>query len=202
MNWTVKLGVIAAVIVAIAILLYAAVSDNIFFIKQPLTHDNVVYDTENGYTLKFYKDGKAIELANLTYDITNGNDDLANITFQLSYKINHKIDSLNLTFKMLQPPQALMLENLEGYSPPPLIRTPTDDNSSVIFCFSDLEGSKGSLFETIYLDFSLNLSQIDPLSVDQLILDISLSMHEESIFKILRYKAGVSVQLDIPSLLP
>jgi hypothetical protein len=199
MNWAVKLGVIAVVLVAITILLYAAVSDSIFFNVHQLTSDDVVHDEGNGYALPFFKNGKAIEVAALPYDISKTGSDSATITFQISHKIDYKMDSLNLRFKMLQPPSALVLENTENYSPPPLIYIPVDDNSSIVFDFSDPEGTEGSVFRTFNLNFSLNLLEIDPLFTDQLILDINFAMHEESIFRILQYTGQIAVQLDISS---
>lgn len=201
MSQRVKLGIIAVVFVTIAVLSYAAVSDNIFFIEQKLARDDSVFIENDHYALHFYKDGNAVELASISYNIYQDSGNTASITFQLLHKIDYKVDSLNLRFKMLQPPSALTLEDPGGYSPPPLIYIPTDDNSSVIFNFTDPEGTKGSLYGTINLDFSLNLSQIDPLFTDKLILDIAFSMHEESILKIVEHTAKVAVQLDIASLI-
>jgi len=198
MSLTVKLGVIITLIVAGTILIYTAVSDNVFFITQQLKHDDIVYDEGDRYTLHFYKDGKAVEVAEISYNINKTSSNLATITFQISHKINYKMDSLSLRFKMLKPPSALMLENIENYSPPPLISTPTDDNTCVMFNFSDLKGSEGSLFETFYLSFLLDLSEMDPMFTDKLILDTSFSMHEQSIFKILKYTDQIAVQLFIP----
>jgi len=198
MSLTVKLGVVITLIVAGTIFIYTAVSDNVFFITQQLKHDDIVYDEGDRYTLHFFKDGKAINVAELSYAINKTSSSLATITFQISYKINYKMDSLSLRFKMLKPTSSLVLENTENYSPPPSINIPTYDNSSVIFNFLDLEGSEGSVFETFYTTFSLDLSEIDPTFTDKLILDISFSMHEQSIFKILKYTDQVAVQLFIP----
>ena len=198
MSLTVKLGVIITLVVAVTILIYTAVSDNVFFITQQLKHDDTVYDEGDRYTLHFFKDGKAINVAELSYAINKTSSNLATITFQISYKINYNMDSLSLRFKMLKPPSSLLLENTENYSPPPLINVPAHDNSSVIFNFLDLEGSEGSVFETFYTTFSLDLSEIDPTFTDKLILDISFSMHEQSIFKILKYTNQIAVQLYLP----
>jgi hypothetical protein len=198
MSLTLKLGVIITLIVAVTILIYTAVSDNVFFFTQQLKHDDVVYDEGDRYSLHFYKDGKEVEVAEISYAINKTSSNLATITFQISHKINYEMDSLSLKFKMIKPPSALVLENIENYSPTPLISTPTDDNTCVIFNFSDPKGSEGSLFETFYLDFLLDLSEIDPMFTDKLILDTSFSMHEQSIFKILKYTDQIAVQLIIP----
>ncbi|MCK5577679.1 MAG: hypothetical protein KAI14_05115 [Dehalococcoidales bacterium] len=206
MSQRVKLGIIAVVLITIAVLSYVAVADNMFFVEQQLARNDSVLIEDERYNLHFFKDGNAdhenaIEVANISYNIYRDNGNTASITFQLSHKIAYKVDSLSLRFKMLQPPSALTLEDPEGYSSPPLIYTPADDDTSVIFNFSDPEGTMGSLYGTINLDFSLNLQEIDPLFTDKLILDIAFSMHEGSIFKIVEQTARVAVQLDIASLM-
>ncbi len=198
MSVTIKLGVIITALAAAIILIYAAASDNVFFITQQLTHDDIVYDEGDKYTLYFFKDGKELEVAEISYAINKTSSNSATITFQISHKINYKMDSLALGFEMLKPPSALVIENIDNYSPPPLINTPIDDDSSVVFNFSDPKGSEGSLFETFYLSFLLDISDMDPMFTDKLIMVINFSMHEQSIFKILKYTNQVSVQLYIP----
>jgi hypothetical protein len=197
MKRTTKLGVIVAALVVVIVLVYAAVSDNMFFVTQKLNRDDVVYQEGDRYALYFYKDGKKLEVVEISYAINKSGNNLAAITFQISNKIDYKLDSLALRFEMLQLPSALVLENMDSYSPPPLINIP-DDSSSIEFSFSGPEVSQGSLFETLYLDFSLDMSGLDPFFSDKLILVIGFSLHEQSIFKILRYTDQVSVQLYIP----
>ena len=192
-----KLGVITAALVAVIVLVYAAVSSNIFFVTQKLNRDDVVYQEGDRYALYFYKDGKKLEVVQISYAVNKSGDNLANINFQISSKIDYRLDLLNLRFEMLQTPSALALENMDSYSLPPLINTPSG-SSSIEFSFSDPKGSPGSLFETLYLDFSLDMSALDPVFSDKLILVIGFSLHEQSIFKILRYSNQVSVQLYIP----
>ncbi len=197
MNRAVKLGVIAFVLVAVTILLYTAASDSIFFVEQKLTPDNVVYDMENGYEFYFYKDGTAVKVATIFHNVEQGGGNLAPIIFQILPKDNYRVDSLHLEFKMLQPPSALLLENPEGGPSIPFSYTRTNYDSSVVLDFPDL-GSQGS--ETITLNLWLDLLEIDPITPDKLILDITFSIHEESIFKIVRYNANAAIQLDVPSI--
>jgi len=197
MSWTVKLGVIAAVLVVLTILLYTAVSDNIFFVEQKLTPADVVYDVKNGYEFYFYKDGTTVKVATIFHNIEQGSENLAPIIFQLLPKDKYKVDSLHLELKMLQPSSALILENPEGGPSIPFIYTRTNYDSSVVLDFPDL-GSQGS--GTITLHLWLDLLEIDPTVPDQLILDIAFSMHEESILKIVRYNANAAIQLDISSI--
>jgi hypothetical protein len=206
MSQRVKLGIIAVVLLIVAVLSYVAVADNIFFIEQRLARNASVLIENEQFVLHFFKDGtpdheNAVEVANISYNIYRGDGNTASITFQLLHKIDYEVDSLRLRFSMLQQPSALTLEDPGGYSSPPLVYTPADDNSSVIFLFTDPESSSGSLYGTINLDFSLNLGEIDPLIADKVILDIAFSLHEGSIFKIVEQTVKVAVQLDLSSLM-
>lgn len=192
-----KTGAIAFVLVAITILLYIAASDKIFFVEQKLTPDDVVYDVNNGYEFYFYKDGATVKVVTIFHNIEQGSGNLARIIFRILPKDNFEVDSLRLEFQMLQPPSALILENPEGDSSLPFIYTRTDYDSSAVFYFPDL-GPEGS--ETVTINFWLDLLEIDPSTPDKLWLDITFSMHEESILKIVRYNAQGALQLDIPSI--
>jgi len=197
MSRAVKLGAIAFVLITITVLLYTAVSDNIFFVKQKLTPDDAVYNVGNGYEFYFYKDGTAVKIATIFHNIDQSDGNLAHIIFQVLPKDNFKVDSLHLEFKMLQPPSALIFENLEGEPSPAFVYTRTDYDSSVVLDFPDLDSQDS---ETVTLNFWLDLTEIDPVTVDKLVLDITFSMHEESIFKIVGYNANIAIQLDVPSI--
>ena len=190
-----KLCLVMLVLIASTILLYAAASDNIFFTTLKLTPDNVVYDVEDGYELYFYKDGMTVEVATIFHDIKQSSENLADIIFNILPKEKFKVDSLRLEFKMLQPASALMLDNPESSQSLPFIYTRTDYDSSVALDFPDL-ASKTS--ETITINCWLNLLEIDPITKDNLILDISFSVHEESVLKIVKYGAHSAIELDIP----
>jgi hypothetical protein len=98
---------------------------------------------------------------------------------------------------MLQPPSALIFENLEGEPSPTFVYTRTDYDSSVVLDFPDLDSQDS---ETVTLNFWLDLTEIDPVTVDKLVLDITFSMHEESILKIVGYNANIAIQLNVPSI--
>ena len=200
MSRTVKLGFVTLAIVASAILLYVAASDNFFFVSLNLTSDNTVYDVRDGYEVYFYEYGNAdvdafLKVATVFYDIEQDSEDTAHITFKIAPKDKHKADSLHLEIKMLQPASALILENPETGQSPPFIYTRTDYDSYVALDFPDLD-SKTS--DTIIIDFWLNLLEIDPAAKDNLILGISFSIFEESVFKIIKYDARIAVNLYIP----
>jgi len=197
MNRAVKLGAIAFILIVITVLLYTSASDDIFFVKQKLTPDNIVYDIGNGYEFHFYKDGTTVKAATIFYNIDQRDGNLAHIMFQVSPKNNFKVGSLHLEFKMLQPPSALIFENPEGEPSPTFVYTRTDYDSSVVFYFPDLDSQD---LETITLNFWLDLMEIDPITPDKLILDIIFPMYEGSILKIVGYNANIAIQLDIPSI--
>ena len=194
-----KPGAIAFALVAVTILLYIAASDSIFFVEQRLTPDDIVYDVEDGYEFYFYKDGTAVKVATIFHNVEQGDGNLAPILFQILPRDKYEVDSLHLEFKMLQPPSALIFENADGDLSLPFIYTRTDYDSSVVLDFPDL-GSYSS--ETITLKFWLDLPGIDPVTPDKLILDITFSMHEQSILKIVRYNANGAIQLEVPFIAP
>jgi hypothetical protein len=199
MSRAVKLGAIAFVLIAVTILLYIAASDNIFFVEQNLNADKVVYDVKDGYEFHFYKDGTAVKVATIFHNVEQGDGDIAPIILKVLPRDKYKVDSLQLEFKMLEPPSALMFGNPEGDLSLPFSYTRTDYDSSVVFDFPDL-GSQGA--ETITLNFWLDLLEIDPATPDKLILDITYSIHEKSILKIVRYSAHGAIQLKVPSIEP
>ena len=196
MNRAVKLGAIAFVLIAVTVLLYTAASGSIFFVDQQLTPDTVVYTEKDGYVFPFYKDGTAVKVASVFHSVEPGDGNLAPILFQVIPRDGYQVDSLHLELRPLQPSSALLLENPEGDSSPPYDYTRTDHDSSVVLDFPALE-SRAS--ETVSLNFWLDLSAIDPATPEQLLLDIALTMHEDSILKIISYNASVTIQLEIPS---
>ncbi len=197
MNRAVKLGAITLALIAITVLLYTAASGSIFFVDQQLTPDTVVYTERDGYVFPFYKDGTAVKVATVFHSVEPGDGNLAPILFQVIPRDGYRVDSLHLELRLLQPPSALLLENPEGDLSPPYDYTRTDLDSSVVLDFPVLD-SRAS--ETITLNFWLDLSAIDPSTPEQLLLDIAFAMHEESILKIVRYNASITIQLEVPSI--
>ena len=196
MSRAVKLGAVALVLIAIAVLLFAAASDKIFFVNQQLTPDTVVYTEEDGYAFLFYKDGVAVKMATVLHSVGPADGNLVPILFQVIPRDKYQVDSLHLEFSTLQPASALVLEDPEGGPPPAYKYTRTDSDSTVILEFPDL-GSQDPA--TITLNFWLDMSVLDPATPDKLILDITFSLHEESILKIVRYNAKIAIQVAIPS---
>ena len=196
MNRVVKLGAIAFVLIAITALIFAAASDKIFFVDQQLTPDTVVYTEEDGYAFPFYKDGVAVKVATVFHSVGPAVDNLVPILFQVIPRDKYRVDSLHLEFSTLQPASALVLEDPEGGPPPAYNYTRTDSDSTVTLDFPDM-GSQGPA--TITLNFWLDMSVLDPATPDKLILDITFSLHEESILKIVRYNAKIAIQVAIPS---
>ncbi len=194
MDRAIKLGIAAFVVAALAVLSYAAVSDDMFFIVQQLKPEDYVHDEVNGYSLPFYKDGGKVEAARMSYNTDKSGDNQAVITFQLSHRFHFIVDSMQIEFKMLPQPSALKLENPAGLPPLPAYTTTVDD-SSVTFHFPNL-GSQGS--RTLNLYFWLDLSQITS-DAAPVTLELAFSMHEESVFKIVKQEARVAVNLDIQS---
>ena len=106
-----------------------------------------------------------------------------------------RVDQLHLEFQMLQPASALILENPETGQSPSFVYTHTNYDSYIALDFNDLETNNS---DQISLDFWVDLVKIDPVVEDNMILSISFSMFEESVFKIIKYDAVIAVNLYIP----
>jgi hypothetical protein len=197
---SVKIGLIALVLTISAALIYTSASDNIFFTTMRLAPDNIVTDLKGeGYELSFYMYGNAdsekkVKIATVFHDIKKSGEDLAHIIFKIIPEDNFKVDSLQLEFMMLQPTSALILENPESGQSNPFIYTRTDHNTSVALDFPELDAETS---ETITIDSWLDLSEMDTITEDKLLF-ISFSIHEESVFKIVKYEANSVLNLDIP----
>lgn len=195
MSRAVKLGAIALVLISVTVFLCIAASGSIFFVNQELTPDTVVYEEEDGYAFYFYKDGgagdeKAVKMATIFHSMGTGDGNLAPVLFQIIPREGYEIDSLHLELDMLQPASALLLEEPGfGYER-------NDGDSTVVLDFPELDSQPS---ETVTLNFWLDLAAIEPTTPEQLLLDIDLTMHEDSILKIVRYNASVTIQLEVPS---
>jgi len=190
MSRAVKLGAVAFVLIAIAILLLASASDKIFFVNQQLTPDTVVYTEKDGYAFLFYKDGVAVKMATVLHSVGPADGNLVPILFQVIPRDKYQVDSLHLELSPLQPASALVLADPEGGTTPVYDYTRTDSGSTVILDFPDLGPQDPA---TITLNFWLDMSLLDPATPDKLLLDITFSMHEKSILKIVRYNAKIAI---------
>jgi hypothetical protein len=196
MNRYIKLGAIAIVLAAIAVLLYIAVSSSLFFVDQRLIPNDAVYEEDDGYAFHFYKEGiasdeKSVKMATFFHSIGAAEGDIAPVLFKVIPREGYKLDSLHLELNLLQPTSALMLED------PGFDYQRNDHDSTIVLDFPglDLEPS-----ETVMLYFWLDLAVVSPTTPEQLLLDIALTMHETSILKIVKYSAGITIQLAVPSI--
>ena len=167
-----------------------------------MTHDNAVEERNDGYELYFYTYGtKEVPnqnffiVATLFYDINQASENVARITFQISPIERFKVYSMNLGVKGFKPASALILENPESGQSPPFVYTRSDNVSSVTLDFTGLNLDYGEPFT---IDFWLDLRDIELVAEDNLILDFSFSMHDESVFKIVKYVASLAIESDIP----
>jgi hypothetical protein len=186
------------VLIALAILSFFAVSDNIFFTTMKLKPDNVVIDLKGeGYELSFYMCGNAdsenkVKIATVFHDVEKSGENMAHIILKIIPEDHLKVDTLNLEFMMLQPTSALTLENPEDGQSIPYVYTRTGNNSSVKFDFPNLDAGTS---ESITIDFWLDLLEID--TTEDKLLVTSFSIYEESVFKIVKYHANSAIEVDI-----
>ena len=183
-------------------LLFFAASDNFFFYTLNMTHDSAVEERDDGYELYFYTYGTEevpnqnfFIVATLFYSINQAGENMAHITFQMSPIERFKVYSMNLDVKGFRPASALILENPESGQPPPFVYTRTDNDSSVTLDFPGLNLDYGEPFT---IDFWLDLRGIELVTEDNVILDFSFSMHDESVFKIVKYVGNLAIETDIP----
>lgn len=201
MKRSVKIGLLTLVLIVSAVLIYTAASDNIFFTTMKLTPDSAVTDLEGeGYELSFYMYGNAesekkVKIATIFHDIKESGDNLVHIIFEIIPEYNLEVDSLHLEFMNLQPTSAFMLENPESGQSNPFIYTRADHNTSVVLDFPKLNAEAS---ETITINSWLDLSEMDTTTEDKLLVT-TFSIHEESVFKIVKYESNSAINLDIPS---
>ena len=200
MNRLVKLSLITIVLIALAILSFFAASDNFFFYTLNMTHDEAIGELNGVYELHFYTYGNKgatnfFTVATLFYYINQTSENMAHVTFLISPIERFKVYSMNLDVKGFEPASALILENPESGQSPPFIYTRTDNVSSVSLGFPGLNLNYGEPFT---IDFWLDLQDIELAAEDNLILGTSFSVHEESVFKIVKYVVNVAIELDIP----
>jgi hypothetical protein len=199
MSRLVKLSLIVVVLIALAILLFFAVSENFFLYTVNMTYDNTVLEGNGGYELYFYTYGNkdtenSFHVATLFYDIEQDSRSFAHVTFRISPVKRFQVYSMNLDVKEFQPASALILENPANGQTLPFVYTRTDNVSSVTIDIPDTDLEYG---KPITIDFWLDLRDIELNTERQLILATSFSVHDESVFKIVKYVSNVAVELDI-----
>ena len=200
MNRSLIRGFIALVVVIVATLSYIAISDSIFFYTVDLKANSYVHKLDEGYDLYFYAYGDAdsersFKIATVFHDIKQSDGDMAHVIVRLSSIDKFRIDSLRLEVKMLNPASALILENPQNGQGLPYDYQRTDYDISVVLDFPNLDSESS---ESIDIDFWLDLALIEPGLKDNMTLDITFSMHQESIFKIARHNAHSAFELNIP----
>lgn len=194
-NRFIKLGAIAVALIVVAVVLCAAASGSIFFVNQKLTPDDSVFLEEDGFAFHFYSDSKAVKVGTAFHSVGDVEDNLAPILFQMIPHEGYQLDSLRLSIKLLQPASALLLENPETGSLPPYDYTRTDFDNEIVLDFKNLDAQPS---ETVSLDLWLDMAAIDPATPEQLLLDISFTVHEDSILKIVKYNGSITIQLEVP----
>ncbi len=193
-------GSIALAVIAAAILLFVALSDSIFIFSVDLKSDSFVHQLNKGYELHFYGYGDAdserkFKVATVFHNIEPDGEDMAHVTVRLYSTDRFSFDRLRLEVKLLHPASALTLEDPHSGQGPALEYERTDDNMSVILEFPN----PGDDSESMDIEFWLDTASINPELIEHLVLDVSFSMHQNSIFKIVRHNAHSAVELNIPS---
>jgi hypothetical protein len=155
-----------------------------------------VYEEDDGYAFHFYKEGiasdeKSVKMATFFHSVEATEEDIAPILFKVIPREGYEFDSLHLEMDLLQPTSALLLEG------PGFDYQRNDYGSTIVLDFLELDLEPS---ETITLCFRLDLVAVNPMTPEQLLLDIALTMHENSILKIVKYSASITIQLAVPSI--
>lgn len=200
MSRSVKLSLVAIVLITLTMLSFLAVSDNFFFYTLNMTYADTFEERNGSYELDFYAYGNAdiessLIVATVDYEIKQGSENIAHIKLQISPIDRFKVHSMNLDAKGFQPASALMLENPETGQSLPFVYARADNALSVALDFPDLNLDYA---EPITIDFWLDLLDMELVAEDHLFLDISFSVYDKSAFKIVKYVSQFVIKLDIP----
>jgi hypothetical protein len=193
-------GFLVLVLIISSIFIYIAASNDIFFTTMRLIPDDAVLDLEGeGYELPFYMYGKAdsernVKIATVFHDVKKSGEYLAHIIIKIIPEHNLKVDSLHLDFTSFEPTSAFILENPVSGESDLYNYERLDYDKSIILDFPKLNAETS---EIITVNAWLDLSIMQAVAGDRL-LNISFSVYEESIFKIVKYEVNSAINLAIP----
>ena len=192
MNRSAKLGLLAPVLIALAVLLYAAVSSGIFFTSLYLVV-NVEADSSGSQSFYMYINSHDsepdVKVATLTMSVERSGEDMAHVTLEITPQANYELDGFHYEIKSLASPPSLITDGSSS-----LNYSRTDGEMSVTLDFPDQGSGKG---EAVAFEFWLDLSQTEPAAGGGLLM-ASLRLHEGSVFKIVSLKAYTTMVLSVP----
>jgi len=176
---------------AVIVLIVLAASGSFFFVNQWLESATAVYIEDDGYAFHFYKDNTAVTVVTAFHRVGEVVDGQAPVLVEIIPHEGYKIDSLYLEISQLQPPQALTLVDSDYEF------ERTDYEKAVGFGFPGL-GAEPS--ETLSLGFNLDVASLDAATPEKISLFISVTAHENSVFKLVKYSGSTTIQVEVPEL--
>ncbi len=195
--------VFAAFVIIIAVVfVFMAASGSVFFGTAKAFYDDTIEDSGARIEgMSFYKYWSSYDneykrrLATLYLDEENITDDLVHVTINIFPQEKYRLDSFNLEIGIILPVSAVILDNPQDGTPPAFDYERTDRNAYVDLDFSGMEFRDG---KAASVDFWLDLSEVEPNIRQGTNINVSFSLHELSVFKILKYEADMVIELDLP----
>ena len=200
-NRRLKSGLVALALIALAALLYVAASENLFFGTITIVYEDTAESEvglEDGLSFYAYKDSYGeykLKVATLSLDVERVNDDLAHVKVEVAPEENYRLNWLELKIGIVLPLSALVLGDPQSGQPPSFDYVRTDDAAFVTLNFPEMDFKAG---EVTKVDFWLDLLQMEPSFEERLTLDTSFSMHELSVFKIIKLDTRLIVRIIVP----
>ena len=175
--------------------MYVAASEHIFFSTARVLYEGTAEDEEE---LSFYAYWSSydseykLELATLFLYMYTADDNLVHVTLRIDPQEDYRLNSLTLEIGMILPVSAVILGDPQSEQPPDFDYVRTDRNGYVDLDFSAMDFKPG---EAVNVDFWLDLSEVEPNIRQGTNLNVSFSLHESSVFKVLKYEADTLIDL-------
>ncbi len=188
-----RIVIIVVALALIGALVYTAASDRIFYFNQQLTPDSVVYVEGDGFSFPFYYYGNAATAVSVFHRVGQAQNGLVPVQVDVRPKDRFLVKEMHLEISPVVPSTALILEN--GSSRIKYEYQRTDIGTSVMLDFPELDIYDPA---TISFTFWLDMASLDASTPDKLTMEISLTVYEDSVFKLTKYDGWTAVQIDIP----
>lgn len=189
-----RIVIIVVALALIGVLVYTAVSDRIFYFNQQLTPDTVVYVEGDGFSFPFYYYSNTATAVSIFHRLGQVENGLVPVQIEVRPKDRFLVQKMQLEISPIEPSTALVLEN--GSSRIEYEYQRTDIGTSVILDFPELDRyDPAAISFTLWLD----MTALDASTPDKLTMEISLTVYENSIFKLVKYDGWTAVQIDISS---
>ncbi|MDD4635176.1 MAG: hypothetical protein WC231_03015 [Dehalococcoidales bacterium] len=199
MTVKVKITIVAIIVLVTAGLFGVALTDKAFFTTLYLDQGEITENTDGSSVFPFYlyKDAwqkYQANVLNLTFNSVLAKDDLVLVTLELTPGHRYCMDSLRLEFYVNNVYSAILMADPESGEDLPYHYKLSGNDSKAVLDIPSFDTEAG---ENIFIRFWLDLSAVSSIEQGPILMD--LSMHENSVLKIVRHTVEQHVlQLIIP----